>query len=64
MTQAELNLLWEACALLSIEARDHERNAKLEADRRAAIAETLRAFIAKASTAMGVKNIGDVTVKL
>jgi hypothetical protein len=64
MTQAELNLLWEACALLSIEASDHEHNKKLDKDRRAAIAGTLRAFIIKACQGMGVKSLNDVTVKL
>jgi hypothetical protein len=64
MTQAELNLLWEACALLSIEAKDHEHNTRLDKDRRAAIAETLRGFITKACKTMGVKGLGDVTVKL
>jgi hypothetical protein len=64
MTQAELNLLWEACALLSIEASDHEHNKRLDKDRRAAIAETLRAFIVKACKVMDIKSLGDVTVKL
>jgi hypothetical protein len=64
MTQSELNLLWEACALLSIEASDHEHNKRLDKDRRLAVAETLRGFIVKACKAMGVKQLGDVTVKL
>jgi hypothetical protein len=64
MTQAELNLLWEACALLSIEASDHEHNKRLDKDRRLAVAQTLRAFIIKACKVMGVKGLADITVKL
>ena len=63
MTQAEINILWEACALLSVEASDHEQNKRLDKDRRKAVADTLRAFIAKAQNMMKAGN-ANVTVKL
>jgi hypothetical protein len=52
MTQAEFNLLWEACALLAVEARDHEDNRKMDKAQRLRIAELLRGYIAKAEKAI------------